>query len=1511
MRSKASWLLAVHVLAACVPDRPPPGGPRAPELDPGPPVFAHLVPAPPGTALRVFVDRDRIVGWLAGSVGGADQPATLVTGDVTTAARLDDDNTFTFPYRVTKPTDATVTVGSHVERITLRPRENDSPAAYIVVDRTAYRPGQKLGFAAFLRKPERDTFVPVAHAKVEVRVISETKQTVAAKLALTADATGRIAGEYTFSAGDPLDGYTISIPGYAGTARVVLAEYRKSKIKLEVDAKIANRHAMLAFRALDFLDHAVPGGSVAFTAQVVRDTAPEKLLSADFAFGSAPAPLGRDQRLVFAADARAAPDARLAQVVASELTGKVTLDARGAGSHRLPIKSEWLRGHHKLLVDATIVDANGREQRTTRAIPLERRDVRVELAAPHELVAAGEPTAIVVRVVDADGKRVAATTSVTALRVASTASSDWGFDSYNANGSWGSSLYDQSCEHTSSGCWGRRRPAFVQESAETLAGTSAVVAERANLTLDDPGAYRLVASAKLADGSTIWSELGVAVREAEDLAQLVLELDRDEVRHGERITGRLHSRYRDAHVLVVARDANGIAVRQRLALVGGRAAIDLPSGTLGYGAAVEAYVLGTGSHVEAAQQLVHVIPTSKMLSITTSAEPTTDRAIGSTSRSRSTAPRRWISWSASSIRRCSGSRPIGQRRRSASFMPTIACTRAPRWPRCAPSWRRHDRRACRARARVANPDPATTQLVQLVIGAEQGSLSMAHLVALLRFAGVSTGTSGYPSWYVHLAPRLLAKQRLIDLLETEGRQMTLTRVADRVLIGEPSAPALAWSSSRAVARGDSHFSVTGNATFSAPASLDLPTPLDVDGGPADVVRRDFSDSALWNARIRTGPDGKARVSFVLPDSLTNWHVVVTAVARDLAVGRHVGKLRTVRDVMVWPMIPRQFTQGDTVDVFASVHNLTDADRDIVVSLRSQNADVRSPAQVTVRVPHGGNVPVTWSVRAREPGLASLVMTATSGTLADASLKRIPVLASSTEQVVTASGFTDRPLTLALPAGVDPRTATLEVTFAPSLAADLVQTLDYLVEYPYGCAEQTMSRFTPAIRVAGILENLGIRDSALAARLPAVVELGVKRLIDMQQPDGGWGWQSGSETHEMMTPYVLWGLLEAERAGYKLSSERAIERGLARVRRFLETTGPAQLSDRTYLLYVYSQREKLPEAWWSGLVHDRDKLSDYGLALALEMALARKDRPTAELLVTRLRERALRSGGGARWRTAGFSRWGDDPFEITAVVLKALVAHDANDPLIPEVIAYFVATKRGDRWNSTKDTAMVLFAMTEYLGKRGIKAVGRNARVEYTIDGGPATKLAFADGLVRKITVGKPSALTTIAFPTASPGMMAHAVLKFRRTGRDLRPVAQGLDVTRQLFLLGPKGARTRELQTGARIPKGAYVESVVSVTHTAGEAMRYLLVADPRPAGAEALPVDDPRFPTIPPTWSLREDRETGMAYHHESLGTSTTTRTILHLEMAGDLAIPPAQAELLYQTETRGSSGSLVVRVE
>ena len=58
--------------------------------------------------------------------------------------------------------------------------------------------------------------------------------------------------------------------------------------------------------------------------------------------------------------------------------------------------------------------------------------------------------------------------------------------------------------------------------------------------------------------------------------------------------------------------------------------------------------------------------------------------------------------------------------------------------------------------------------------------------------------------------------------------------------------------------------------------------------------------------------------------------------------------------------------------------------------------------------------------------------------------------------------------LDIPKERQPDSTTLTVQIAPSMATTMLDALPYLIDYPYGCTEQTMSRFLPAVITAKTL-----------------------------------------------------------------------------------------------------------------------------------------------------------------------------------------------------------------------------------------------------------------------------------------------------------------------------------------------------------------------------------------------------------------------------------------------------------
>src|SRR4029079_18929750 len=74
---------------------------------------------------------------------------------------------------------------------------------------------------------------------------------------------------------------------------------------------------------------------------------------------------------------------------------------------------------------------------------------------------------------------------------------------------------------------------------------------------------------------------------------------------------------------------------------------------------------------------------------------------------------------------------------------------------------------------------------------------------------------------------------------------------------------------------------------------------------------------------------------------------------------------------------------------------------------------------------------------------------------------------------------------------------------------------------------------------------------------------------------------------------------------------------------------------------------------------------------------------------------------AHWGDDGiFRRWSDGGVEATSFVLRALLAIDPKNKLIEPVTNWLVKNRRGAQWSNTRDTAIVVLTLNDYLRTSG-------------------------------------------------------------------------------------------------------------------------------------------------------------------------------------------------------------------
>jgi uncharacterized protein YfaS (alpha-2-macroglobulin family) len=522
-----------------------------------------------------------------------------------------------------------------------------------------------------------------------------------------------------------------------------------------------------------------------------------------------------------------------------------------------------------------------------------------------------------------------------------------------------------------------------------------------------------------------------------------------------------------------------------------------------------------------------------------------------------------------------------------------------------------------------------------------------------------------------------------------------------------------------------------------PASAPPGRPGDPNQEPAVVVRSDFRSTILWQPDVVTGANGKATVPVKYADSLTRWKATATAAGTGSQFGIGGTATRTHRPLIARLQAPRFFVVGDTT---GTVRNGRPAE--------SRPGPVEIPAR--------GEARVDWLAAVEQSGEAKLRLVARGPRHADAMEKTYSVYEHGVDRFIARSGKVRGEavtVMLNIPAERKRDSTRLNVSVTSSMAVTMLDALPYLVDYPYGCTEQTMSRFLPAVVTAATLEDLGLSpDDALGKvfggieqaffdkthakgrekranvrKLDLIVNQGLERLYDFQHGDGGWGWWKHGESDHFMTAYVLWGMCLARESGLDVRGHV-----MERAARFLELEIVEQedrYDTQAWMLHALAEHHAVTDrraiapsqrAALGNLWKNRDRLNAYTRALLALAAQRMGDVEKARVLVRNLENGIKRDNapdtsvllgdgrkshpaviGTAHWGEDGvWWRWSNGGVEATAFGLRALLAVDPDHELIEPVTNWLVKNRRGAQWSNTRDTAITVLALNDYLRASG-------------------------------------------------------------------------------------------------------------------------------------------------------------------------------------------------------------------
>jgi uncharacterized protein YfaS (alpha-2-macroglobulin family) len=717
------------------------------------------------------------------------------------------------------------------------------------------------------------------------------------------------------------------------------------------------------------------------------------------------------------------------------------------------------------------------------------------------------------------------------------------------------------------------------------------------------------------------------------------------------------------------------------------------------------------------------------------------------------------------------------------------------------------------------------------------------------------------------------------------------------------------------------------------------------GVEAGAPRRDFLDTAYWAPVVITDERGGATVTVELPDSLTEWRVLARAVTTDTLVGQATAQIVVSQDVVVRPVVPRFLVQGDALSVGAVVHNFTAQPVSATVQLELAGLTLEGDESQVIHVVAGGSTTAVWPVVAEEPGQVSVTVRTTASRGArlvgrDAVELSLPVYPLAVPEVRTWAGelTPSRPtstLTLTVPADAVAGLSHLRIDLAPSLAPGLLEGLEYLVDYPYGCVEQTMSRMLPNAMVAWAFGQLGIRNELLEADLPHMMDLGLQKLYGYQHNDGGWGWWYDDSTDVNQTAYVLFGLTMTEQAGFDVDDGVA-ERGTEALRRLLPGADPRAEAYGIYVLAMAGQQVTSTFTLTDAL--QLDLFSQAALVMGLEAAVGNAAGPGSQLemvtaLLDNLREAAIQDDGMVHWEEEGediaYSRTVmGSAVRTTAMVIDALIRLDPQSPLLPGAVRWLMAQRQGQGWGDTQKSSYAIMALTDYLLASQDLTAGSAYRVY--LNGGPWHEgvLGQADqgeSITVPMTALLPAendvALVLGAEGDVPSGRIYYALtLDVSRAQGDsgtsaLEPHERSIGIRREYRPVGSQEPATQFQQ-------GDLVE--VHLMLDVPEESWYVVIDDPLPAGFEALnerlgttshiaaAYDEPVYYWSRNGYNRKDVHDEQVSFFVSRLGPGEHTFTyMVRAVTAGSFTALPAEVYPMYEPEVWSRSDGIRCQIE
>lgn len=659
--------------------------------------------------------------------------------------------------------------------------------------------------------------------------------------------------------------------------------------------------------------------------------------------------------------------------------------------------------------------------------------------------------------------------------------------------------------------------------------------------------------------------------------------------------------------------------------------------------------------------------------------------------------------------------------------------------------------------------------------------------------------------------------------------------------------------------------------------------------------------ALWSGIVTTDKNGKATVEFDVPEF--NGKLVVMAVAvKDDKFGSASEEIIVRDKIIIQESFPRFVSPGDSFDGMIMLFNNTGDEANISVKLELDGPlEIISEPSQNITIADNTEGAVIFKLRAqKKPGKISCKIIAADGTARSEINFEMPNRPAAPLELKYGSGQvmaggSDK---FTMPGGWIDGTDQYVIHTSSFAAAQFHRDINFLVQYPYGCLEQTTSRLFPLLYFNDLARF--VQPEVFGSKGPDYfIRDGILRLIGMMKTDGNFMfWPDGKYYSPWASIYASHFMIEAHNAGYHINNKvyKTVLKNIRDIARGKIKDDKIETPERIYAVYVLARAGKMENKILNYLrdiyTADIPVFSRYQLAGALGLS---GDTASALAIIPQDVQPAVYDPEtGHRF---------DSGVRTNAILLEVLNDIDPDNPTCAVLAKSLLEDARIGRWYTTQATSYALMALGKYFRDWRESDFTGQLTIEtdrtYTID-------TTDYKIVRDDIGGKEINLTIdgegICYYYWQSGGVPTEAAPAEYT--------RGIKVSREY--LDSEGNR---LDINV-VPLGEQV-----VCHIAASAvdqnLQNVVISDLLPAGFE---IENPRLETSPVlSWiprtnsyfaykDIRDDRL--LLFTNLRPNNSVEFYYSLRAISAGKFAIPPIAAECMYNPMVAGASSSGVLMI-